>query len=120
MALEINVEGVEKLVKALSQIQGLDEPLAEVIELYLGKVVDDARALVPIRTGRLQRSIGFWGVEGGYCIGSDVSYASFVEYGARGRSPKPFLTPALFQDIPLLKASLLDKIEAWFRRGGKG
>jgi len=120
MALEIEVEGVGKLVKALSQIQGLDEPLAEAMELYLEKVVDDARALVPIRTGRLQRSIRFRRGEGGYHVGSDVSYASFVESGTSRMAPRPFLTPALSQNISLLKASLLDKIEAWFRRGGKG
>jgi len=119
VALEFKVEGIEKLVKALSQIQGLDEPLAEAMELYLEKVVDDAKAFAPIRTGRLKRSIGFWRSEGGYHVGSGVSYAPFVEFGTSRMAPRPFLAPALSKNISLLKATLLGKIEAWFRRGGK-
>ncbi len=116
MALNIKVEGLDKLVKALSQIQGLQKPLAEALELYLGKVVADAKSVVPVRTGTLQRSIAFWGGEAEYVVGSRVDYAPLVEFGTSRMAPRPFLGPALLWNLPMLKEALLDKAEDWLRR----
>jgi len=118
MAFEIKVEGTEKLAKALSSIANIQEPAAEAIELYLQKVVDDAKAIVPVRTGTLQRSIRFWAEEGEYHVGSDVHYAPYVEYGSSRMAPRPFLTPALQWNLHLLKDALLGKVEARLRRRG--
>jgi len=119
MALSIKVEGLDKLVKALSQIQGMQEPLAEAMELYLEKVVQDAKNIVPVRTGTLQRSIMWQGGEGEYRVGSRVHYAPYVEYGTSRMAPRPFLGPAMLWNLQMLKEALLDKVEEWLRRRGE-
>jgi HK97 gp10 family phage protein len=116
--LDIKVEGLESLLKALDQIAGLNEPAAKAIELYLQKVVADAKADVPVRTGTLQRSIMFWGGEGEYYVGSQVHYAGYVEFGTSRMAPRPYLTPALMQNIPMLRQTLGDMIEKWIESEG--
>ena len=119
MSLRIEIVGVDKLVETLSQMQDLKEPVAEAVELYLEKVVTDAKSIVPVRTGTLQRSITFSGGEGEYQVGSRVHYAPFVEYGTSRMRPQPFLTPALLWNIPALKDALLNIVSDWLRRRGE-
>jgi len=116
MALSIKVEGVEKLAKALLQLEDFREPVEQTIGLYLQKVVMDAQAIVPVRTGTLQRSIRFWGGEGEYHVGSRVYYAPYVEYGTSQMGPRPFLAPALAQNVPLFEAALRKIGEEWVKR----
>ena len=50
----------------------------------------------PVDTGRLRQSIGVRKIgEGHYRVGTNVSYAPFVEYGTRGRRGNPFMRPAV-------------------------
>ena len=119
MSLKIEIKGIENLVKALQHIKGLQEPLAEAIELFLNKVVEEAQSIVPVRTGTLQRSIRWQGGNGEYSVGSPVNYASYVEFGTSRMAPRPYLTPALEHNIPLLKQDLLEKIKDWLRRRGE-
>lgn len=67
-----------------------------------------ARSLCPVDTGRLRSSIvmrkgrdglGFY-VE----VGTNVSYAPFVEFGTSRQRAKPFLTPAIAQASGFLRA----------------
>jgi len=117
--LSIKVEGLDKLIKALSQIQGMQEPLDEAIELYLEKVVTDAKSIVPVKTGTLQRSIAWQGGEGEYSVGSRVFYAPYIEYGTSRIMPRAFLGPALLWNLPMLREALLNKAEEWMRSRGE-
>ena len=119
MSLKLEITGVDKLVEALSQMQDLKEPVADAMELYLEKVVSDAKSIVPVRTGTLQRSITFSGGEGEYTVGSRVNYAPYVEYGTSRMRPQPFLTPALLWNIPALKDALMSIVGEWLRRRGE-
>ena len=119
MSLKIDVTGVDKLVERLNQMTAIKEPVAEAMELYLEKVVTDAKSIVPVRTGTLQRSIMFSGGDGEYQVGSRVFYAPFVEYGTSRMRPQPFLTPALLWNIQALKEALLDIVGDWLRRRGE-
>jgi len=119
MSLKLEITGVDKLVEALNQMQDLKEPVAEAMELYLEKVVSDAKSIVPVRTGTLQRSIMFSGGRGEYTVGSRVNYASYVEYGTSRTRPQPFLTPALLWNIPALKDALMSIVGDWLRRRGE-
>jgi len=55
---------------------------------------DEAKTIVPVRTGRLRDSIQAE-IEGDDAVVySDVDYAPIVEFGGHGRPPKPYLVPA--------------------------
>lgn len=55
-----------------------------------------AKQTVPVDTGRLRNSITneVEMKEKAVYIGTNVEYAPYVELGARGRKPKPYLRPA--------------------------
>ena len=72
----------------------------------LAILVNEARVLAPVDTGRLRASIGSKTGEGIYeinksgsqvvgRIGSKVVYASYQEYGTRFQSGKPYMRPAV-------------------------
>jgi HK97 gp10 family phage protein len=113
IGLNIKVEGLESLLKALNQIGDLKKSTADAVELCLQKIVGDAKAVVPVRTGRLQQSISWWGGGGEYHVGSPVEYAGYVEYGTSRMTPRAYLTPSLIQNVPLLKQTLRSLIEGW-------
>ena len=68
----------------------------------LGSIaLDESKRVCPVRTGRLKRSIALRtqhdrARNSDACvIGTDVPYALDVEFGGRGRRPKPFLETGL-------------------------
>lgn len=72
------------------------------------RVQSVARSLCPVDTGRLRSSIvmrkgrdglGFY-VE----VGTNVSYAAFVEFGTSRQAAQPFLTPAIAQASGFLRS----------------
>lgn len=72
------------------------------IDNFVRAVGDDmrsyARRVVPVDTGRLQRSIVNKKVKvNEYLIGSPVDYALYVEEGTRNQSAQPYLKPAAAQ-----------------------
>lgn len=71
---------------------GLVEPIADA-------VLSDARRLVPVDTGDLQRSLHRELAPGGLSarIGSDIGYAAYVEHGTENMDAQPYLRPALYR-----------------------
>lgn len=63
-----------------------------------------AKIFCPVKTGTLKRSINhkFIGNEDAQ-VGSNISYAPYVEFGTVHWSGKPFLRPALHQCLPAIK-----------------
>lgn len=60
------------------------------------EMVQGAKEIVPVDTGRLQASIEIKGIsEGTVIVGSDVEYAIFVERGTYKMPASPFLAPQL-------------------------
>ena len=61
------------------------------------RIVDEAKRIVPVRTGRLKASIhkedNFEKSE--VLVGSEVEYALYVELGTYKMSARPYLRPAL-------------------------
>lgn len=55
----------------------------------------EAKRLVPVRTGALQRSIKSTKIEiGKWKVSSDLHYAGFVEFGTSKMVAQPYLRPA--------------------------
>lgn len=87
--------------------QNLSVPTAELLERLGVEIEADAKEHCPVRTGRLRESISH-SVNGDEVqIGSDLSYAGYVEEGhhvvawghetSHFEPPQPYLRPALYQ-----------------------
>jgi HK97 gp10 family phage protein len=108
-------------------IQGeLDKILEQPIEIMRKKIIDalneasiqaytTAKQLVPVRSGRLYRSIRLEKkspfehivVAGHPTKEKDKPYyAVFVEFGTRRMSPRPFMRPASEKAVMILKSKL--------------
>jgi len=124
--LEVEMD-VEPLIQRLSRIseQGKLETI-KALEKAAEMVRDEAKAICPVDTGSLQRSIRTFKREvggvlcsvgvsaGGYVVNPEtrrtVDYAGFVEYGTSRMAAKPFLRPAFVTMKPLIIALAR---EAW-------
>ena len=94
------------------------ESLAQAVLAGARVVVQEAKRIVPVRTGNLQRSlhVGGYGSDGGLegettgtdiggkttsdtsaslLVGTNVHYAGFVEFGTSRMAARPYLRPAL-------------------------
>lgn len=79
----------------------------------------EATRLVPVRTGRLQRSIMVKHVQAGeWTVGSILYYAGFVEYGTSRMRARPYLRPAWMNVEPQLRAVMFDAFEKFFEGRG--
>jgi hypothetical protein len=80
-------------------LAGPDGPVARALQVILTKAENAAKRRCPVDTGRLRASIGTrierdgLGIVG--VIGTNVEYAPYVEFGARGRPPVAFLRGGL-------------------------
>ena len=85
----------------LAVLYGPDGAVTRQIALLAQEVVNIAKYLVPVDTGRLRASITFvMGTLDGLPvaeIGSNVEYAPFVEFGTRFMAAQPYLIPALLR-----------------------
>lgn len=61
-----------------------------------------SKALVPVKTGALRRSIHSVFENGGLTglVGPSVSYGKFVEFGTRRMGARPYMRPAAAQVLP--------------------
>jgi HK97 gp10 family phage protein len=75
--------------------RGLRPALRESVGDVAAGMEQRARALVPVRTGALQRSIGHdFPTPTSARVFATQPYARFVEYGTRYMAAQPYLTPA--------------------------
>jgi hypothetical protein len=119
MSLNVEIRGLPELVRVLERMANFKVPMGEAIELFLQKVIFGAKAIVSVRTGRLQRSLSFWGGDTQYYVGSRLYYAPFVEFGTRRMHARPYLTPNIERNGPALKLYLVEKVEAWLEARGR-
>ena len=128
--MEINVElvGIDRLIARLGKAsETLDPKTIEGLSEVADKIVSDAKTMVPIETGSLQKSIckqhhvsegnihNIGVSSGGYVTnpktGRIVNYAAHVEYGTSKMAPKPYLRPALEANRQSLTEVLREKVE---------
>jgi len=77
----------------------------------------EARAIkhCPIITGRLSGSINYKVEKDEASIGTNVEYAPYVEYGARGRAPKSFLRRSADELKPRINKIFNDQFKRFLK-----
>jgi HK97 gp10 family phage protein len=76
----------------------VDEDVKSLLAELAVDVARDARRIVPVRTGRLQRSIGVRSVNSETAVvEASAPYAGYVELGTRYMKAQPYLKPALYR-----------------------
>lgn len=103
-------EGVKELRQVL---EGYSEELKPQIVAALNRsalrIVGQAKRLAPVDTGRLMSSLAILRTtnEGlTIDVGTNVEYASYVEYGTTRQKAQPYLFPAAEAERPRLMAEL--------------
>jgi HK97 gp10 family phage protein len=117
--MTLTVFGFDKMQ---AYIESLPEFVQKSADVLMAKGADlmreEAQAIVPVRTGRLQRSVKVVRIESCfYLVGSDVEYAGFVEFGTSRMRAQPFLRPAWDRAHPRALDSvvgLLEQLKAEF------
>lgn len=133
LTLTIEWEGLEALHRYLAQIipEALEKAALEALDSATGEGVEYAKAVAPIDTGALRRSIrqeprarrGGDGYEAGITAGGggvinprtgrEVDYAAYVEYGTSRAPAQPYLRPGLIHAamrLPLHFLSILRRL----------
>jgi phage protein, HK97 gp10 family len=94
----------------------LDPALQEQVNRYLVQWASEVKALaqqlVPVKTGYLQSSIYAVVKDWVVSVGTEATYAYFVEAGTRNMKAQPYLIPALEQYLPQLEQIILSAIDA--------
>lgn len=92
----------KKTQHVLSKLEHIDEQSlpTELKALLAGSqtVVNSAKRRVPKKTGTLSRSIHAEVESDGVLVGTDVSYAKYVEQGTARMKGRPYLQPALTEN----------------------
>lgn len=100
--IEVDITELEKLREDLVLLDiTLDKDIPPLVLERLGaRVVELAKQIVPVRTGRLRDSITMkFNGKDEVVIGSDVDYSVYVELGTSRMAAQPYLIPSLFQAI---------------------
>ena len=106
----IFIKGKDKVSKRLTKMANCDEALTNVIQSGCMKIQADATKNCPVDTGNLRASITskVENVDGKICgeVGTNVKYASAVNYGTRKMHARPFLTSAYENNIDEIKQEI--------------
>lgn len=103
-ALDINVTGLDSVAKLLEELpEDIKNDADDALEKTTDDIVEEARRLVPVRTGFLRSSI--YKVKPRqlhFIVGAFAHYAGYVEFGTSRMHPQPYLYPAIWHKLPLL------------------
>lgn len=105
MAGGAEVNGVSQVVKNLSKFSAnVIKEVVDACEAVQQEVINNAKGRVPVRTGNLQGSIQPGGIliedeNVTAIVVANADYASFVEWGTRRMTARPYMTPALLENI---------------------
>ncbi len=136
MALKIEIQGANALLKGLKKLTAAAESIVEEeVEVGVQDIRTTAVSLVPVDTGRLRSSItaAYQGLTGE--VSTNVKYAGAMEFGTGGSvdvkpgweevaeqyrgkgirsvniAPRPYMRPALEQNAPLIVGRINDRIK---------
>lgn len=105
----------KKTQQVLSKLEHIDEQSlpTELKALLAGSqtVVNSAKRRVPKKTGTLSRSIHAEVESDGVLVGTDVSYAKYVEQGTARMKGRPYLQPALNENTTKIQNQVAKAIQ---------
>jgi len=93
--------------------ENLKDDLARILIEEATEAVSIARTLVPVKTGRLQDSIGIvsWSPEELQIIaGASAPYAGFVEFGTVKMHARPFWRPPIWEAFYRIRERIHQRI----------
>lgn len=121
---KLDTSGLDRALQEAAR--ELDGAVADGIEAGLAPIVENARASSSFRdqTGKLRASIKPadevvsrpYGASG--FVVADAGHAKFIEGGTKFASPRPFLGPALEQELDRANAAMLVHLERMLKRAG--
>lgn len=103
--LEVIEDNTEEVSLAIRQ--AIRSALREIGE----RAVKYATDIVPVRTGNLRSSIAYDADDRQVIIGSDVTYASYVEEGTTRMKARPYLRPAIVNHLDEYRQIIRDHME---------
>jgi HK97 gp10 family phage protein len=120
MSVQISVEGMDRLRKALQRLpERARKYVSEEMYWLAVEALEVARSLAPVRTGYLRSTI-HWvedananADEGGYWLVATAPYARYQEFGTRYIRARLFMTAAwwhVMQESRRLMRKVLDRI----------
>jgi len=71
---------------------------------------DEAKRVVPVRTGRLRDSIQFRSDTTAAIVGTDVPYGKYVELGTSKMAAQPYLQPAAANSAEFFRDALRENL----------
>lgn len=98
--IEIRLEGIEEIKRKGDRILSAFEQIPVIMLEEVQQAIVEARAMCPVRTGRLRDSIGIleWNPEQYRIVaGTECPYAHFVEFGTVKMHARPYWTPAIWE-----------------------
>ena len=118
---KLELEGIENLIAEVEKLGAKGNRIENKALREAGDIVKQAiKQEVPVRTGRLKRSIEASGIRTKDGIkhvavgpGKDGYYGKFVEFGTVKMKAKPFMAPSYEKS----KAAAMEKIAEELRKG---
>lgn len=118
ITLEIDEEALRRYERKIRELEGIREPVGNLMLEHMQQAVVLARLLSPVRTGRMRDSIGIldWDpenltVEGGVT----APYARFVEFGTRYMNARSFWRPPVWEAWFRMRRAIAKFIGEWWK-----
>lgn len=93
--------------QVLREVEAAEERALEKVGLF---VEGRAKLLTPVDTGRLRDSIDHKVKDKSVIVGTNVEYASHVEYGTSKQEAQPFLVPAVENNKSEIKRLIVEEL----------
>ena len=115
--LRLKVHGIKEIRRKLAVApHNIREVAHHSLASDINTMEDEAKHIVPVRTGNLRDSIFTKEIaQMSFIIGADAPYAGFVEYGTSRMMARPFLRPAMLMYESIMISHLRRRLGIEFR-----
>ena len=121
MSNGVRVTGLRKFVRNLERLGVSVEDMKEVMARVSAPIVSKAKALTPVRSGRLQESVRSSKAKNKAVIRAGTKatdYASFVEFGSIHNTATHMVRDSIMGSEPQTAASLNHELQGLIRKYG--